>query len=173
MTREDAYCERIMLLSGFWDGYDEWLNGYLEREAPLSDIVLNLVDCGSDMKEVEHRLNLYCLEKPFDEESVHERLHIYLCESLNSGRMDKERVLATMGSFARILPFNSDFARNCFILYDYYDLVTEKIIDADRFDKAFRAFLEKGKRVDADELWQQNERSSSKIFKIFKLKHKR
>ena len=76
MTREDAYFERILLLSGFWEGYDEWLGGYLESEEPLSDIVLELVDCGGDMKEVEYRLNLYCLEKPFNEESVHERLRL-------------------------------------------------------------------------------------------------
>ena len=28
MTREDAYYERIMLLCGWWDNYDEWLDGF-------------------------------------------------------------------------------------------------------------------------------------------------
>lgn len=45
MTREDAYYERILLLCGYWEDYDRWLDSYLETEEPLSDIVLELLDC--------------------------------------------------------------------------------------------------------------------------------
>ena len=45
MTREDAYFERILLLSGFWEGYDEWLGWYLESEEPLSDIAQDGYQC--------------------------------------------------------------------------------------------------------------------------------
>ncbi|MDD6879893.1 MAG: hypothetical protein PUD59_06735, partial [bacterium] len=56
MIREDAFFERILLVSGFCEGYDKWLDKYLESENPLSEIVLKLVECGSNMKEVEHCL---------------------------------------------------------------------------------------------------------------------
>ena len=39
MTREDAYYERILLLCGYWEDYDRWLDSYLETEEPLSDNV--------------------------------------------------------------------------------------------------------------------------------------
>jgi hypothetical protein len=89
MTREDAYFERILLLSGFWDGYDEWLGFYLENEDPLSDIVLELIDC-KDIKAAEYCLGLYCQEKPFDEGAVHERLRVFLRDSYKSGKMTKD-----------------------------------------------------------------------------------
>ena len=155
MTREDAYFERILLLSGFWEGYDEWLGWYLESEEPLSDIVLELVDCGGDMKEVEYRLNLYCLEKPFNEESVHERLRLFLRDGLKSGKMRKDTVLAAMGNFSRILPDGAAFGRDCEILYYDYDLVEGGVVSEERFDGEFLAFLENGKRVDTDNYWEK------------------
>jgi len=42
MTREEAYYHKILLMTGFTEGYDAWLDEYLEREDPLSDIVLEL-----------------------------------------------------------------------------------------------------------------------------------
>ncbi|MBQ9746205.1 MAG: hypothetical protein IJW21_05230 [Clostridia bacterium] len=155
MTREDAYFERVLLLAGFWDGYDEWLDGYLEREEPLSDIVLELVDCRGDMKEVEYRLNLYCLEKPFDEESVHERLRLFLWDGYKSEKMSKDEVLAAMGKFSRILPDGGAFGRNCEILYYDYDLVEGGVISEEQFDGEFLAFLESGKSVDWEKVYRK------------------
>ena len=155
MTREEAYFERILLLSGFWEGYDEWLGFYLENEEPLSDIVLELADCRDDMKAVERTLNLYCLEKPFDEERVHERLRLYLWENYKSGKMAKDEVLALMGKFSRIIPLESDVHRNITVLYDYYDLVEEGPVAEERFDKVFEACLERGEWVDTDKFWEK------------------
>ncbi|MBQ8404583.1 MAG: hypothetical protein IJX55_09215 [Clostridia bacterium] len=155
MTREDAYFERLLLLAGFWNGYDEWLDGYLKREEPLSDIVLELVDCGGDMKEVEYRLNLYCLEKPFDEESVHERLRLFLWDGYKSGKMSKDEVLAAMGKFSRILPDGGAFGRDFEILYYDYDLVEGGVISEEQFDGEFLAFLESGKSVDWEKVYRK------------------
>ena len=133
MTREDAYFERILLLSGFWEGYDEWLGFYLENEDPLSDIVLELIDC-KDIKAAEYCLGLYCQEKPFDEGAVHERLRVFLRDSYKSGKMTKDAVLATMGKFSRILPEDGAFMRNCEVLYYDYDLVEGGVISEKKFD---------------------------------------
>ena len=56
MNREDAFCHKIMLMAGLDGGYDEWLNTYLEKEDPLSDIVLELACCGSDINPLTKRL---------------------------------------------------------------------------------------------------------------------
>ena len=155
MTREDAYFERILLLSGFWEGYDEWLDSYLESEEPLSDIVLELIDCHGDMKEVEYRLDLYCQEKPFDEGAVHERLRVFLRDSYKSGKMTKDAVLATMGKFSFILPDGGAFVKNCRVLYDCYDLVEDRMISEERFEAVMLAFLERNERVNTDKFWRR------------------
>ena len=101
MTREDAYYRRILLLCGVWDDFDKWLDVYLEDEAPLSPIVLDLLDCRNDMKKAEHVLNLYCLEAPFDEESVHTRLRCYLKEGYQNGEMSKDQVMSLIFRFSK------------------------------------------------------------------------
>ncbi len=167
MTREDAYFERLLLLCGFWDGYDVWLNGYLEQEEPLSDIVLELLDCRGDIKEVEYRLHLYCLEKPFEENTVHERLHRFLWENYKSGQMSRDEVLATMGKLAGALPYECELARNCEVLYEYFDLVEEGYIDAQRFDRAFLDYLETGRKIDTDTLWRRGAPPKEKGIRAF------
>ena len=111
------------------------------------------------MKEVEHRLNLYCQEKPFDEAGVYERLRRYLWENYNGGKMTKDEVLALMCRFSsRIIPFGNSVGANFMTLSDYYDLVKEKMIAEERFDNVFLAYLERGERVDTDKFWEKVER---------------
>ena len=147
MTREEAYYERLKLLSGEWDSYDEWLNGYLEIEDPLSDIVLELIDCRDDMKEVEYRLNLYCQEKPFDEESVYERFRLEILERYEKGEMNTEDVVSRLYRIANYL--------YCSCISDYYDLVEEGIIQANKFELALKKWLRDGKHFDSDSCWER------------------
>ena len=154
MTREEAYYERLKLLSGEWDSYDEWLNGHLEIEDPLSDIVLELIDCRDDMKEVEYRLNLYCQEKPFDEESVYERFRTEIFERYEKGEMNTEDVVSGLYRVAKNLPF-CDFYLDCSFISDYYDLVEEGIIRANKFDLALKKWLIDGEPIKPECLWDK------------------
>ena len=110
MTREDAYYERIKLLCGDWASYDKWLNSYLETENPLSNIILTLIDCGDDMKEVEYHLHLYCLENPFDEESVYTRWRVELCDRYEKNEMTTDEVMSALYHFSQVIPFCTFFS---------------------------------------------------------------
>lgn len=152
MTREDAYFERILLLSGIWDGYEEWLDHYLETEEPLSRIVVDLTECGSDIKEIEYRLNLYCSEKDFDKESVFERLRAFVKENHLSGKLSKPEALSLMYQIARHT--EPSFAANqMMLLSDYYILAEEGVIDMKRFDKVFYAYLYNNAPINADDFF--------------------
>ena len=153
MTREDAYYERIMLLCGYWDNYDEWIDSYLETEDPLSDIVLELLDCHGDIKEVEHRLNLYCLEAPFDEESVYVRLRLYLRDGYKNGNLSKDDVMSALFRFSQKIPF-CFFQNQCGVLSDYYDLAENGILLMKEFDEELNRWLDQGGQVNIDSLWK-------------------
>lgn len=152
MTREDAYYERIKLLCGEWDSYDGWLDHFLENEKPLSDIVLTLVDCGDDMKEVERVLNLYCLEKSFDEERVYERLRLELFCQYETGTITKDHLLAAMFQYSRKIP-DCPFSYGCGALSDYYGLAEMGIVSMEKFDVLLVQFLRDGGHVDLDSIW--------------------
>lgn len=151
MTREDAYYEQIKLLCGEWDSFEQWLNTYLEKEDPLSDIVLELLDCRGDIKEVERCLNLYCLEKPFDQESVHVRLRTELWEQYKKGVKAKDDVISTLFRISQKLPF-CGFQNDCSALSDYYELAEMELIKMENFDKAFKKWLENGDGFSLDEM---------------------
>ena len=153
MTREDAYYERIMLLCGYWDNYDEWIDSYLETEDPLSDIVLELLDCHGDIKEVEHRLNLYCLETPFDEESVYVRLRLYLRDGYKNGNLTKDDVMSALFRFSEKITF-CDFQNQCDVLSDYCDLAENGILVMKEFDVELNRWLDQGGQVNIDPLWK-------------------
>ncbi len=153
MTREEAYYERIKLLCGDWDAYDDRLNHYLETEEPLSDIVLTLVDCRDDMKEVERALNLYCQEKPFDEERVYDRLRLELYAAYGEGGMSKDRIMSTLYRYSQKIP-DCPFSYSCSVLSDYYELAELGIVDMCELDLALEKFLRGGGIVATEALWK-------------------
>ena len=57
MTAEQAYCHKLMLEVGLTDGFDRELDELLEKENPLSDLVLTLSTCGGNRNEQLHILN--------------------------------------------------------------------------------------------------------------------
>ena len=154
MTREDAYYERIKLLCGYWDSYDEWLDSYLESEDPLSDIVLQLIDCQSNMKEVEYCLNLYCREKPFDEESVYKRLQTELGKLYGENAITTDHLLSALFRISQVIPF-CRFSNDCSTLSDYYVLVEEGLVDIKKFTAVLEKWLKDGDAINTDEMWKK------------------
>lgn len=152
MTREEAYYERIRLLCGDWDSYDGWLSCFLEHEEPLSDIVLTLVDCRDDMKEAEHALNLYCQERPFDQERVYERLRLELLSQYETCAITKDHLLATMSQYSRKIP-DCSFSYGCGALSEYYELAEMGIVSMEKLDVILIQFLRDGGNVDLDSVW--------------------
>ena len=90
MKREDAFYHKLLLASGLDDGYDEWLNHYLESENPLSNIALELACCGSDINRTISVLHNFCAEQPFDEAAVCHRIRLFYKNAYYSNRMSKE-----------------------------------------------------------------------------------
>ena len=54
LRREDAFYYMYLLLLGFSDGYDEWLESYLKTDEPMSDLVIDLYFCGSNLIVVQN-----------------------------------------------------------------------------------------------------------------------
>jgi len=154
MTREEAYYERIKLLCGDWDSYDAWLNTYLETEDPLSNIVLELLECRDDIKEAEYRLNLYCQEKPFDEESVYVRLRLELYEQYEQGSMNSDDVATMLFRISAIIPFCA-FQLACGNISDYYVFVSEGLLNQEEFDLALKEFLREGRPINVNIMWDK------------------
>ncbi len=151
MTREEAYYWRIKLLCGYDKKYDHWLDTYLETEEPLSDIVLTLLDC-HNINDVLRCLNLYCLEKPFDEESVYRRLRLELREQYENASITQDCLLSELYRISQIIP-DCQFQNRCLTLSDYYELVELGFADKNEFDAILRKWLFEGGTIDTHHLF--------------------
>ena len=157
MNREDAFCHKIMLMAGLDGGYDEWLNTYLEKEDPLSDIVLELACCGSDINKTIGVLHRFCGEQPVDEAAVCKRLRLFLRDAYYANKMSKEEIASSMYYLSRNVgdpeEFNVDIWGDMYALDHYYDLAKDGILSWEQFDLVFFAYLDNGTPVDSRSLW--------------------
>ena len=160
MKREDAFYHKLMLMTGLDDGYDEWLNYYLESENPLSNIVLELACCGSDINKTISVLHNFCMEQPFDEAVVCDRLRAYFQDAYYTNRMSKEEISSTMYRLALNVGDPGDFDiqlwGSMYYLDDFYFLAKEGIISWESFDFAFFSYLDNGTPLDSNLIWSKN-----------------
>ena len=160
MKREDAFYYKNLLMFGFSDGYDEWLNYYLETESPLSDIVLELSLCGSDVNKTISLLHNYCAEQNFDEVVSHDKLRLFFKNAYYSNRMSKEEVLSTMYRLAVNVGDPGDFDiklwGSMYYFDYYYGLALDGVIPMENFDFAFFSYLDNGTPLDSDLIWKKS-----------------
>ena len=170
MKREDAFYHKIMLMSGLDDGYDEWLNYYLESENPLSNIVLELACCGSDVNKTISALHNYCAEQPFDEAAVCDRVRLFYQKAYCSKKMSKEEITSSMYRLADNVadPGDSDFDGHLwgsmYYLDYYHALAKDGLISMENFDFAFFSYLDKGIPVDSNRIWSHNKKEITTLF---------
>lgn len=161
MTSEDAYFEKLLLHAGLEENYDAWLNRYLEAESPLSDLVLELVDCGADKNKVIHCLNSHCMEQGVDEEEIETRLRDFLRERYLSGTMGTEKLVDAMYRLSAALP-DGPFSNQLTVITDYYELANDGIWNKAPFEKELRAFLAEGKVFDSDALREEEKKKQAR-----------
>ncbi|MBR3964170.1 MAG: hypothetical protein IKJ80_02050 [Clostridia bacterium] len=178
MKREDAFYHKILLMTGLDDGYDAWLNYYLESEDPLSDIVLELSCCGSDVNKIISTLHNYCAEQPFDVSAVCDRVRMFYHKEYYSKRMSKEEVISSMYRLARNVgdpgdaAFDDHLWGSMYYLDYYHALVKDGVISSENFDLAFFSYLDNGIPVDTNQIWGHSKKKQTFFGKIKSIIHR-
>ena len=160
MKREDAFYHKLMLMTGLDAGYDEWLNFYLECENPLSNIVLELACCGSDINKTISVLHNFCMEQPFDEAVVCNKVRAFFKDAYYTNRMSKEEISSAMYHMALNVGDPGDFDiqlwESMYYLDDFCSLAKDGIISWESFDFAFFSYLDNGTPLDSNIIWSKN-----------------
>ena len=156
---DDAYYHLLLMRAGLDDGYDAWLDGYLEAQDPLSEIVLNLALCGSNVNETISCLNAYCGPKPeVDERKICDRLRNFFKNAYHRQQMDQRSVVDAMYRIACAHGDPGDFAFNLwgdfYYMEDCLELVEDGIASKEVFDEAFLLFLNEGVPLDGT-IWDR------------------
>jgi hypothetical protein len=163
LTREDAYYFMILLNLGIRDEFDKCLDFHLENENPLSEIVMNLALCGSDVNKTITCLVSYSKQAQTDYSEVCNRLRMFLKEGHENGKYTTAETVNMMYRFAIVHgdPGGYDFNRHwqdMFYLEEYYSLAEDGIIPWENFNRAFSGFLYDGTSVDYDAMWKREQK---------------
>ena len=162
LRREDAFYYMYLLLLGFSDGYDEWLESYLKTDEPMSDLVIDLYFCGSDVEKTISLLHNYCIEQEFDKSVVSDKFRLFFKDAYYSGRMNKGEVVSTMYKLVSDIGdpgdwnFDYDLWGDMYYFDEYYSMAEEGIISWESFDFAFHSYLDNGTPIDSNLIWEKN-----------------
>ena len=148
---EDAFFYKYLLMLGYEESYDEWLSSCLESEDPLSDIVLELAFCSSNVEKTISLLHDYCADRPLDEFVVCDRLRLFFKEAFYSNRMSKDEIISEMFRLTRIIAYCGDFDIHDIRLWGSMDALNEccclaedGIFSWKSCDEAFFSYLNNG-----------------------------
>lgn len=170
MKREDAFYHKLLLMAGLDDGYDEWLNFYLESENPISNIALELYMCGYDVDKTIFVLHSFCTEQSIYEAAICNRIRLFYKNAYYSGKMSKEEITLSMYQLVSNIGYPSDPDFNECIWGDmyyldyYYGLAKDGLIPMENFDFAFFSYLDNGISIDYTRIWNQNKRGKISLF---------
>lgn len=159
---------------GFFDDYDTWLNGHLETEEPLSDIILELSCSQSDINKTVSVLHNYCNGKTFDEIELCNRIRLFFKNAYNLNKMSKEQITKHMYRISLNIAESCDFElnttlwRSMFYLYDYYSLAKQGIISWNNFDVAFFSYLNNGIPLNDEIIWKSSNLKKPSLIKRIK-----
>lgn len=149
MTYELAEYFRIMLLCGYEEEYDAFLEGALAQQEPLSEVILELALCGSDEKKAISVLHAYIREAPdgkTDYAEVADRVRGFLRERYEEKSMSVKELAELMRRLA-LASGNSLEEEPWWTMYTMWECCSEVeagYLDRDGFYKSFEGFLLKG-----------------------------
>lgn len=102
MTPESAEYHRLMLMVGLRDRFDQEFDQALEQENPLSDLILNLTSCVSDLDKASSILHSYAVDNNFDEQKVFDLVTADIRNRYFSGqlsRMETAEIIHTLNAY--------------------------------------------------------------------------
>lgn len=163
MTPEVAAYHRAMLLVGLRDRFDQDFDQGLENEDPLSDLILDLSACASNLNQTISVLHHYTLDHPVDEQKVYELVLEDIRSRYRDGSLSKAQVATTLYSIVNNLGKLLEEPWDAFAyLSDKLELLEDRLISEEVFDRCFDAWLFHGEYLDAWKLQRELEQRVEK-----------
>ena len=117
----------------------------------------------------------YCVNYPFDQSIVCDKVRLYYKNVYYLNKMNKKEIISSMYHLVNNIISFDDFDMKVWedmLNFDYYyDLAIDNIISMTSFDNVFFSYLNDGKTVNSEDYWMNNKkevRLFDKLINIFK-----
>lgn len=146
MTFEEALYYKLELSVGLTENFDAYLEKSLVEEEPLSDIILDIVSCGSDYNKIISVLNDFVLDAS-DSETDNSKYRSLILNDLKelylSGAKTRKELVEIMNSMAASDDkwLGDGFWGTMYNMWDYYSSMESGYISEEDFNGWFDAFI--------------------------------
>ena len=156
MTPEIAEYHRAMLMVGLQDRFYQDFDTALENENPLSDLMLSLCTCVSDMRQVISILHEYTLDHKINEQKVYDLILDDIRSRYLNGALSRTQVVSTLYGIVQCLDkfWDEPWHQFSYLTYDL-ELCEDGLIAEEVFIKCFDAWLFRGEHLSAWDLQRE------------------
>lgn len=156
MTPEIAEYHRAMLMVGLQDRFYQDFDTALENEDPLSDLMLSLCTCVSDVNQVVSVLYEYTLDHKINEQQVYGLILDDIRSRYLNGELSRTQVVSTLYNIVQCLDkfWDEPWHQFSYLTYDL-ELWEDGLIAEEVFIKCFDAWLSRGEHLSAWDLQRE------------------
>ncbi|MBE6749222.1 MAG: hypothetical protein E7557_08370 [Ruminococcaceae bacterium] len=159
MDYEQALCFKLMLEEGFSDSFFIWYDEAL-NECKFDDLLLDLNFNISNKNKTIEILNEYILDaKEINREKLFDLIWNEFHNLWVAGKITQEKLIKTFYSVYLKLDNNYDIWFSVDILDEYYGLMTDGIINREKFDEMFHDFIENKADISKYDIWNYEKKS--------------
>lgn len=179
MTYEQAVYFRLLLICGYTEELDTFVDAALKKQEPITDIILNLAFCGSDLCRSLSVLKEY-IQQVNESEIDYDTVFQYVLPFLRRKYYDEKMPIDQLIDIMFLIAYETDKYfdepwQTMYLLGDYYEAAKSGYCyDMDDIMCKCNAFLQNGIPLDPSRL--QPAKKESKIKKwfhsVFKHKHR-
>ena len=179
MTYEQAVYFRLLLFCGYTEELDTFVDAALEKQDPITDIILNLAFCGSDLLRSLSVLKEY-IQQANESEIYYDTVFQYVLPFLRRKYYDEKMPIDHLIDIMFQIAYGTDKYfdepwRTMYLLSDYYEAAKSGYYyDMDDIMCKCNAFLQDGTALDPGKLQTVKKESGIKkwFHSVFKHKHR-
>ena len=170
MTAERAAYHRLMLLAGLQEEFETELTIALETEDPISDLILDLAFCMSDLNGAVSILYSYTIDHAVDEQQVYDMILHKFRQLYADKRLNAAKVCEALSKIQRSCDFVDPWIGLYPYLYDY-ELMTEGFQSQEVFEANFGAAFLREKRTN-DSALKKDPKQKNFVSKLIQAEQK-
>lgn len=156
LSYEDAFFYKLILQGSFYQEVNEWIDNIASNNDLLEGIYLDLVYNQNKLKELISCLHNYIDNNKVEDNSVYERLRLFIKEKLNKGDISYEEAANSLCGFAICAEkWEEEPWKNFYMLSVYGDYCDGGFLDIEDYHKIISKFVNTGELLHPDDFWKK------------------